>query len=488
VALGDRGLAAASIKGFGSRSAANEDRKDAYDWTTTVQTLPIPTAGPLASMTKAFEANLDAKSMREAGRVRRRATAPVPVPANLGESSVFKHVVYILKENRTYDQIFGDMPMGKGRKDLCLFPREVTPNHHALAEEFGLLDNYYCNGILSADGHAWSMEGQPTSYFERSFGGWARSYPYGDDPLAVSEKGYMWDDMVARGITFRNFGEFDYAEPSKGESFSQIYDDFISRSGKIKFTHKVGVARLRKHTAPNYPGWNMKIPDVLRVEEFRKEFVEMEKKGVMPQFTIIYLPQDHHSGDQVGMPTPRAHVADNDLALGRVVELLMKSKFWRNMVIFVNEDDPGGGFDHVDGHRSVGLVISRWSKRGVNSNFHSQASMLATMRRILGLPPLTQSDARSPLMDDAFAAQPTERTFAHQVPAVPLNELNKAPSEVRGQIDLSGPDRADDNLLARKMWSVMRPGQKFPSEVTGFHGRGLKERGLVFSGDAKDED
>jgi hypothetical protein len=181
-------------------------------------------------------------------------------------------------------------------------------------------------------------------------------------------------------------------------------------------------------------------------------------------------------------------VADNDLALGRVVELLMKSKFWRNMVIFVNEDDPGGGFDHVDGHRSVGLVISRWSKRGVNSNFHSQASMLATMRRILGLPPLTQSDARSPLMDDAFAAQPTERTFAHQVPAVPLNELNKAPSEVRGQIDLSGPDRADDNLLARKMWSVMRPGQKFPSEVTGFHGRGLKERGLVFSGDAKDED
>jgi hypothetical protein len=481
-------LAALGIKGTGSRAEADPLKRDAYDWTTSLTLLPLPSGESLAKMSSEFVAGLELEAMQRGLLVSRRKVAPVPVPERLGEPSVFRHVVFILKENRTYDQIFGDMPEGDGEPLLCLFPRPITPNHHALADRFGLLDNYYCNGILSADGHAWAMEGQTTTYFERSFGGWTRSYPFGDDPLAVSKSGYLWDGMIEKGISFRNFGEFDYAEPTKNESFKEIYDDFISGERKVKFSQKIGVAQLRRHSSPTYPGWNMKIPDVLRAEEFIKEFRQMERTGAMPQFTIIYLPQDHHSGDQPGLPTPRAHLADNDLALGRVMEALMASKFWPKMAVFCNEDDPGGGLDHVDGHRSICLVMSPYSRPGVNSSFYNQSSVFATMRRILGLGPLTHADARAPLMFDCFQKTPRQLSFRALTPSVPLDELNQPKALIPGSLDLSGPDRADEDLRNRKLWAVSRPGIPYPAQFGGAHGQGLKSKGLTLDPNVIEDD
>lgn len=491
LAAGIQGLAACSIKGRGSRAETTDAGRDAYDWLGTLSLMPEPSAKELEGLTAQVMARAALEEMEAARRRPRPGAAAKTVPDRAGEPSLIKHVVYILKENRTYDQVFGDIPMGVRDPKLCLFPEEVTPNHHALAMRFGLLDNYYCNGVLSADGHAWSVEGNATPYFERSFGGWTRSYPFGDDPLAVSASGFVWDEMIRRGISFRNFGEFDYAEPANKESFKQVYDDFVSGRNQIKFTHKIGVAQLRRHTDPDFPGWNMGIPDVLRADRFLKAFRKMEAKGEMPRFTLIYLPQDHHSGSTPGMPTPRAHLADNDLALGRVVEALSKSKFWPQMAIFVNEDDPGGGFDSVDGHRSICLVISPYSTGGLQQEFYNQTSVLATMQRILGLPPTHQHGARSPLMGGALNGRFDPRPYTHLPARIALDELNPTPSAgSRLALDLSGPDRVDERAINLQLWEACRPGKPFPAGLVGAHGKGLAARGLrqAAKGEEPEED
>ena len=200
-----------------------------------------------------------------------------------------EHVVYIIKENRTYDQFFGDLPQGDGDPDLCVFPRKITPNHHALAEEFVLLDNYYCEGVLSADGHSWATEGNVTPYLEKAFGGFSRSYTFGDDPLTYSSTGFIWDHVLAGGLSFRNYGEMDYAEPLNDWKVDSIWRNY-NRARDVQFKQQIGVERLRRYSSPNYPGWNMAIPDVLRADRFIQEFREMEKTGSFPNLTIIYLP------------------------------------------------------------------------------------------------------------------------------------------------------------------------------------------------------
>jgi hypothetical protein len=275
----------------------------------------------------------------------------------MGRSPI-EHVVYVIKENRTYDQIFGDMAAGDGDPKLCTFGRDITPNHHALAQRFGLLDNYYCNGINSADGHAWSVEGNATSHFERSFGGWTRSYPFGDDPLSPSYSGFLWDNVLKHGRSFYNFGEFDYATEKPDGSWLQFYQDWRSKGGKFKVEHNIGVERVRRYSHPKYPGWFLDRSDQYRAEIFLDDLKRRETRGTYPNLTIIYLPQDHTSGTAPGNPTPRACVADNDLALGKIVDGLSHSKFWKKIAIIVIEDDTQNGFYHVDGHRSICLVIS----------------------------------------------------------------------------------------------------------------------------------
>ncbi|MCS6830279.1 MAG: phosphoesterase [bacterium] len=495
-------LLVANIKGLGSRNPQTGQKGwNVYSFLGTVQRVTIPTRQQLARLTAQVKRDARVPQILRAWERSQTGKKPVPVPERAGEPSVFEHVVYIIKENRTYDQVFGAIGKGDSEPSLCIFGREVTPNHHALAEQFVLLDNYYCNGVNSADGHAWSTEGNATAYLERSFGGWTRSYPFGDDPLSYSSTGFLWDHVLAAGLSFRNYGEMDYAEPEPKEAtFSDIYRDFIDGKRTIRFSQNIGIENLRRYSCREYPGWNMRIPDVLRADVFLKELKEFERKGYCPNLVIIYLPQDHTSGTQPGMPTPRAHVADNDLALGRVVEGISRSKFWQKTCIFVIEDDPQDGFDHVDGHRSVCLVISPYTKRGaVVSEFYNQSSVLHTICRILGVPPMNQMVAMAPVMTACFTEKPDFTPYTALPTRVPLDELNPPLNTLTPQqrhwaeaslrLPLEKPDRADEDLLNRILWHAMKGvDAPYPAEFAGAHGKGLAARGLVLEPTSEEDD
>jgi len=495
-------LFVANIKGVGSRNPQPEQKGwNVYRFLGTVQRVAMPNRQQLAQYTRQVRQDARVPQILRAWERAQTGKKPVPVPERTGEPSVFEHVVYIIKENRTYDQVFGAIGKGASEPSLCIFGREVTPNHHALAEQFVLLDNYYCNGVNSADGHAWSTEGNVTAYTERSFGGWTRSYPFGDDPLAYSSTGFIWDHVLAAGLSFRNYGEMDYAEPIPADaSFPDIYQDFVKGTRRIRFTQNIGIENLRRYSCREYPGWNMRIPDVLRAEVFLRELKEFERKDYFPNLVIIYLPQDHTSGTQPGMPTPRAHVADNDLALGRIVEAISKSKFWAKTCIFVIEDDPQDGFDHVDGHRSLCLVISPYTKRGaVVSEFYNQSSVLHTICRILGVPPMNQMVALAPVMTTCFTDKPDFTPYTALPNRVPLDELNPPLSSLTPQqrhwaeaslrLPLEKPDLAEEDLLNRILWHAVRGvDAPYPSEFAGAHGKGLAARGVVLGSVERSEE
>lgn len=498
----DGNLFIGNVKGTGSRGKVKDaNGYSVYSFSGSVQRIDLAERSRLAAHTKSVKELNATKEMLEAvaaeaeEEIESDREALVPIPDRPGERSSIKHVVYVIKENRTYDQVFGDIEKGEGDPKLCLFGRNVTPNQHALAEQFVLLDNYYCNGVNSADGHAWSVEGNASSHFERSFGGWTRSYPFGDDPISVSAGGFIWDNVLRWGKTFRNYGEYDYASEKPDSNWLEIYRDWKSGANKIKIEHNIGVERLKRYSNPSYPGWDMDISDSYRASIFIKELKEFEKKGTYPNFTILYLPQDHTSGTSPNNPTPRACVADNDLALGKCVEALSKSKFWKDMAIFVIEDDPQAGIDHVDGHRSTCLVISPYTRSGkVISKFYNQSSVVATMQRILALPPLTQMDARAPLMDACFGLKPNLTPFKSLANRVPIDEQNPPPKALsatgRNFADISArlprhkPDLMDEkeqDLFNRAIWFSIKGAKPYPSALAGPHGKGLKKRKLVGS-------
>ncbi|NSW78167.1 MAG: bifunctional YncE family protein/alkaline phosphatase family protein [Chthonomonadetes bacterium] len=502
VATDGRWVFVANVKGVGSRAPRSEQKGwNVYQFLGTVNKVPIPNSRQLARYTAQVKRDARVPQVLRAWEKAQTGKKPVPVPERVGEPSVFEHVVYIIKENRTYDQVFGDIGKGASEPSLCIFGRDVTPNHHALAEQFVLLDNYYCNGVNSADGHAWSTEGNASAYLERSFGGWTRSYPFGDDPLSYSSTGFIWDHVLMAGLSFRNYGEMDYAEPEpKDATFTDIYRDFVQGTRRIRFTQNIGIENLRRYSCREYPGWNMRIPDVLRAEVFLKELKEFERKGFFPNLVIIYLPQNHTSGTQPGMPTPRAHVADNDLALGRIVEGITKSRFWPKTCIFVMEDDPQDGFDHVDGHRSLCLVISPYTRRGaVVSEFYNQTSVLHTIARILGFPPMNQMTAMAPVMTACFTDKPDFTPYTALPNRVPLDELNPPLSSLNKKeqywalrslhLPLDKPDLCEEDLLNRILWHAVRGvDAPYPEEYAGAHGKGLKARGLVLVPEEEEED
>jgi len=346
------------------------------------------------------------------------------VPERIGEPSVFKHVLYIIKENRTYDQVFGDMPQGEGDPDLCIFGEEITPNHHKLAREFVLLDNFYCSGVLSADGHQWTNEAYATDYIEKSFGGWPRSYPYwGGDAMAYAAGGFIWDNALAHAKTLRVYGEFVKAtvcwkDPArKGRpSFTQCYRDYREGTGRIEIKATASIKTLEPHICPTAIGFPGIVSDQHRADQFIRELKEFEKKGELPNLMIMLLPNDHTAGTRPGMPTPAAMVADNDLALGRIVEAISRSKFWAETCIFVVEDDPQAGFDHIDGHRTVALVASAYTRRHfVDSTNYNQTSMVRTVEQILGLPPMNQLDGSATPMASCFTRMRRRRTTSRSI-------------------------------------------------------------------------
>lgn len=491
-----KNLFVASIKGFGSRGIQEDGKEtkgwNVYQYQAVVSRLPFPTGTELTGSTAQVYADARIAQARQEAKKARKGVAAVPVPARAGEPSPIKHVVYIIKENRTYDQLFGDLKQGDGDPSLCLYGRDITPNHHALAERFVLLDNYYCNGVLSADGHSWATEGNNTDHLEKAFGGFTRSYTFGDDALTYSATGFIWDKILDKGLTFRNYGEMDYTDEKPDVSYAEILKDWQDKTGKIKFEHRIGIQRLKKHSAPDAPGWNMDIPDIIRAEVFLKDLKTWEAKGEMPSFVILYLPNDHTTGTTPGDPTPQAYLADNDLALGRVVEGLSKSRFWKDTAIFVNEDDPQSGFDHVDGHRSICLVVSPYTRRGVVvSDFYNQASVLHTIGRIFGVSAMNQQDSAAPLMTACFQPTPNLTPFKALPNNIPLGQPNPkkdalSPNARRlaalsETIDFSGPDRAHDEALNRILWQNAKPAAAYPAPLAGAHGSGLAKRGLRLS-------
>jgi len=420
-----------------------------------------------------------------------RSPLPIPIPQHSGEPSSIKHVVYVIKENRTYDQLFGDLPRGNNDPRLCTYGRNVTPNHHALAEEFVLLDNYYCNGVVSADGHQWATQGAVTDYQEKMFGGFARGFDFGTDALCYAQCNFLWDSVLKSGQSVRNYGEFDFpALTSRNATWFDVHADAQKQNPQITFRQSVALETLRKYTSTEYPGWNLAIPDVVRMKGFLKELKQYEKSGQWPNLLIVYLPQDHTAGVGDDHPTPRAYMADNDLALGQLVEAISHSRFWPNTAIFVNEDDPQDGWDHVDGHRSLCLVISPFSKRHVViSNFYNQLSVLHTIERILGITSGGQLTAQAPTMDACFTNVPNLSAYEAKANQIPLDERNKRAASVTGKerklmeasktFDFSRPDRVDDDTFNRILWHAsMGMNARYPAEVAGAHGKGLKALNL----------
>lgn len=396
-----------------------------------------------------------------------------PIPANVGDPSPIKHCFYIIKENRTYDQVFGDLPQGNGDPNLCLFPRNVTPNHHALVEQFVVLDNFYVESEVSADGHEWTMAAYATDFVEKSWpmsyrGGGKDKFVYpseGNLKIAEPSSGYLWDACKRAGVDYFSFGEFITNGPTiDSPSFTKI-------------------EALQGHFDPQFRGYDLNYPDVKRAERFISRFKQFEAESNLPGLVILRLGNDHTSGTRPGKPTPRAMVADNDLALGMVVEAISKSKYWKDSAIFVVEDDAQNGADHVDAHRTVALAISPYIRRGtVDSTLYSTSSMLRTMELILGVEPMTQFDAAARPMYDSFSSILNDKPFQALPAQIDLNEVNSpnafgAAESLR--MDFSKEDAADDLILGDIVWrSVKGANSPMPAPVRAafvFGGAGEEE-------------
>jgi YVTN family beta-propeller protein len=373
-----------------------------------------------------------------------------PIPRDRAGTSPITHVIYIVKENRTYDQILGDMPEGRGDPTLCLFPEPVTPNHHALAREFVLLDNFYVESEVSADGHEWSMAAYATDFVEKqwplSYGHSRKKFPYpaegGFDAAARPAGGYLWDRAIAAGVSVRSYGEWVNNGPGP------------DGPGTAK------VAALEGRFDPLYRGFDMRYSDLKRAERFIAELRRFEQEGEMPRLQIVRLPNDHTSGSSPGLPTPTSYLAENDLALGRIVEAVSRSRFWPMTAIFVVEDDAQNGSDHIDAHRTVALCIGpHVRRRVVDSTLYSTSSMLRTIELILGLEPMSQFDAAATPMMDCFQREPVLAPYDCRQPAVPLDVRNANAAwgaTASLAMDFSREDAADDLLLNEIVWRSIR--------------------------------
>jgi len=476
-------LYAANIKGLSPgrpRDGNGKAEFNSHQHHGSVTLAPIPSDKELVVLSEVVWRNLRRDAIREAALPPRAGQPPRPVPERIGEPSVFKHVFYVIKENRTYDQVLGDDPRGNGDPELCIFGREITPNQHKMVQEFVLLDNTYCAGILSADGHQWSTTAFSTDYMEKSFAGFPRSYPDGmgvddDDALAYSPAGFIWDLVLAHGKTLRNYGEFAapnvrWRDPNRNGSpdFQACYRTWKGESDEVIFESYPMIESIRPHQPSRYVGWEMSVPDQYRADVFIEELHAYEKNGGLPDLIIICLPNDHTSGTSHGAPTPAACMADNDLAFGRIVEAISHSTFWKDSVIFGIEDDPQAGWDHVSGYRTTAYCISPYTRRGeVIGTQYNTTSVLRTIEQILGLPPMNQFDASATPMFDCFAETADLAPFKAVPNLVPLDQMNPAPQAIQdrmlrrqsrqsARLNFREVDRAPEDVLNRILWHAMK--------------------------------
>jgi len=381
------------------------------------------------------------------------------IPTIVGQKSPIKHVLYIIKENRTYDQVFGDLGIGDGDPSLTLFGRTVTPNHHALARDFVTLDNLYCNGEVSEDGHQWCNAAFCTDWTEKVYpGNYAspsRGDAPGDDAVSGSTGGYLWDDCARHGLTYRTYGEFS---------------NFVSNKETAPVATSTQPA-LQGHVSL---AWELasrqgKGRDFQHVDAFLDELHSGEKTGQWPNYMVMSLGEDHTVGLTPNRPTPWAAVASNDLGLGRIVDAVSNSKFWPSTAIFVIEDDAQAGPDHVDAHRTVGLVISPYTKRrALDHTFYTTASFVRTMELLLGLPPMTQYDAGATPLFASFTDRPDFAPYTVLSQRTDLMAVNpkRGPGAVASaRLDFSHYDNCDPDTLNRLLWHAVKGRAAYPGPV-----------------------
>jgi YVTN family beta-propeller protein len=409
-------MVVANLHGVGTTADADEHKRArGLGEVGSISVLPVPTSGQLRTMTRTVfadnhwpgspQALLDAKAA---------AAAPArgPVPREIGGASPIKHVVYIIKENRTYDQLLGDIGRGNSDPSLAEFGKHVSPNTQALATQFPLFDNFYNSGRRSNDGHQWAVQAAAPDYLEKGVStrrsnifGLGRGTPpsSGFDALLYLKSGFLWENALRHGKTFENFGEYT-VENMPPPAMSDV-------------------PSLQAHTVPEFSGFELTTPDVLRARLFANHLARYEAEGEMPNLITLTLPNDHTGGSNPLYPTPQTQVADNDQALGQIVEAISHSSFWSSTAIFVEEDDTQGGPDHVDGHRGPLLVISPYAKHGkfVDSTLYTQVSVVRTIEQILGLPPMNQLDAAAAPIRSAFTDKPDLTPYTALVPDVLRN-------------------------------------------------------------------
>ncbi|UMQ42395.1 bifunctional YncE family protein/alkaline phosphatase family protein [Chryseobacterium sp. Y16C] len=371
-----------------------------------------------------------------------------PIPMKIGEKSPIKYVFYVIKENRTYDQILGDLPQGNGDPNLCLFGEKITPNQHKIANEFVLLDNFYVDAEVSADGHNWSMGAYATDYLEKtwpsSYGGRGGSYGgEGEREIANNKGGFIWDNAKRHNVTYRTYGEF----ADKG---------------------KPNVKSLEGHIATGYTSYDLSVSDTTRVRQWKEDFDALIRSDKMPQLTTIRISNDHTEGMRAGKKTPYAHVADNDLAVGQFVDYISKSPIWKETAIFILEDDAQNGPDHVDAHRSPAYLISPYVKRkSVDHTMYSTTGMLRTIELILGMKPMTQYDAAAVPMWRSFTNQPDFASFDHVQANINLNERNPEKgklAELSAKFDWSKEDAVPDLVFNEILWQGIK-GESAPAPI-----------------------
>ncbi|RRB02035.1 bifunctional YncE family protein/alkaline phosphatase family protein [Larkinella rosea] len=403
----------------------------------TLSIIKVPESQELAAYSRLVYANTPYTKTKE---TLAEGEAGNPIPRRVGDPSPIKYVFYIIKENRTYDQVLGDMKEGNGDSSLCLFPQKVTPNQHALAREFVLLDNFYVDAEVSADGHNWSAAAYANDYVEKnwvtSYGGRGGTYDYeGQKEIAHPRDGFIWDHCLRTGISFRTYGWFaDDARPN--------------------------IKTLEGKFCPEFKGYDLGYMDIDREKAWERDFDRLVTANTVPRLSTVRFGNDHTSGAAVGKPTPYAALADNDLAVGRFVEHLSQSPIWKESVVFILEDDAQNGPDHVDAHRSIAFVAGGFVKRGfVDHTMYSTSGMLRTMELILGLKPMSQYDAAATPMWRCFSKAPNLTPFKSREAGVDIHQRNMAANKNSRrslQFDLSKPDAIDDLIFSEIVWQTVR--------------------------------
>lgn len=458
----DGAMHVANVKGMGDTSK----RDGSYISTReegSLETIPGPTQAQIVAGTREVRALNEPKF------------EPLGGIANLSSLGI-EHVVFIIKENRTYDQIFGDIGKGNSDPKFVEYGRDVTPNAHALADQYVLLDNFYTTGAISFDGHQWLMMGFVSDYTERAFAAYPRGYAWEmGDALTVAPTGFFWQ-KAPKPLSVRVYGEFcvdpdidttkenmvDMTEHQGDRSWTDNFKDYQAGKLKRNASCQSGVPALKAVFDQNF-SHSMAVPDQFKADEFLHELEGFEKTGSMPHLSVMTLNNDHTNGTRPGSPTPRAMVADNDLALGRVVERLSKSRFWPKTLILVTEDDSQDGLDHVDGHRTIGLAIGPHIRRGIiDSNNYNHLSMLRTIQEIFGITPRTRFIKAARAMHSILTAKADLTPYQHLTPNVRLDEMNPPLRSLRGRqrwaaeqslaMDFSDVDRNSADTLNRILW------------------------------------